>query len=168
MPASKKTFLRARNRPHGPSSARSDEADTWHRADCRWCLGRPRRDGRCAARRRSPTGPDIRHAIERVETHRLGCDVDISHRLIERRHTDDVRGLVDWVELHRLVRTDDAAPPVGPAPDAIVIVHHHHRLDLLAQFHVERTGIAGCSGALKDALVQPFTEAVNQAWPPST
>src|SRR5271167_2280606 len=92
------------------------------------------------------------HAVERIEAHRLRGDVDITHALIERRYTDDVGRLVDGMELHRFVRADDAAAPVGPAPYAIVIVHHHHRLDLLAQLHVKRSGIAGYGGAFDDAL----------------
>src|SRR6185369_3312779 len=82
------------------------------------------------------------HPIERVKTYRLRRDVDISQRLIERWHTDDIGRLVDGMKLHRLVRADDAAPPIGLAPYTIVIVHHHHRLDLLAQVHVERSSIA--------------------------
>ena len=64
-----------------------------------------------ASRSRSPPC-----ALERVEADRLRRHVDVPDGVVERVDPDDVGGLVDRVEVHRLARADHQSRAVGLAP----------------------------------------------------
>src|SRR3546814_18535717 len=73
----------------------------------------------------------VGHARERIEADRLRRDVDPLHGVVERIDTHDVGGLVDRMEVDRLLGTDDQTPAVGLAPDAELAVAPHQRFDSL-------------------------------------